>query len=94
MTLAPCGNDCSSCPRFTATASGDPARLAAVAALWHRLGWRELVVSNAEIACRGCPPGTGSDTFYKSPNGSRLDWKNSLVVNVAASHSSPAFSRR
>lgn len=41
MTLTPCGNDCSACPRFTATASGDPALLAAVAELWHRLGWRD-----------------------------------------------------
>jgi hypothetical protein len=54
--LAPCGNDCSACPRFTATASGDPAHLAVVAELWHRLGWRDRVVSKEEISCRGCPP--------------------------------------
>jgi len=54
--LAPCGNDCSACPRQLATASRDPARLAAVAELWHFLGWRDRVVSNEEIACHGCPP--------------------------------------
>jgi len=58
MILAPCGNDCSACPRFSATASGDPDKLAAVAVFWHRLGWRDRVVSNEEIACLGCPPST------------------------------------
>jgi hypothetical protein len=56
MILAPCGNDCSACPRFLATASGDPARLEAVSELWHRLGWRDRVVTNEEISCHGCPP--------------------------------------
>lgn len=28
--------------------------LKAVAELWHKIGWRECVVSNEEIACSGC----------------------------------------
>jgi hypothetical protein len=56
--MACCGNICSDCPRFTATESGDEARLRQAAALWHRVGWREGVVSLGEIACRGCETAT------------------------------------
>ncbi len=53
-----CGNDCAACPRYTATVSGDEAQLHQVAALWHRVGWRDRVVSSDEIACRGCATAT------------------------------------
>jgi len=49
-----CGNDCESCPRYTAAQSGDPERLREVAVLWKSVGWRAQVVSAEEIACRGC----------------------------------------
>jgi hypothetical protein len=53
--ISACGNDCSACPRFTAQ---DRARLVEVAALWHRLGWRDRVLAPEEIACRGCTAAT------------------------------------
>ena len=56
MMLAPCENGCAVGRRYQATLSQDPARLAEVAALWHRLGWRQKVVSAEEIACDGCTP--------------------------------------
>ena len=56
--LACCGNDCQACPRYTATMSEDEARRREVAARWHRVGWRDHVVSPDEIACRGCATAT------------------------------------
>jgi hypothetical protein len=52
--MAPCGDRCDSCPRFIATDRGDRDELARVALLWHRLGWRDTVVSPEEMACGGC----------------------------------------
>jgi hypothetical protein len=52
--IAPCGNACSECPRHIATASEDPEQLAEVAGLWFFLGFRDDIISNDEIACRGC----------------------------------------
>jgi len=46
-----CGDNCTECPRYLASTE---AELAAVAELWHRVGWRDRVVSNEEIACSGC----------------------------------------
>ena len=54
--IAPCGNDCAECPRRLATLSGNALSLAYAANLWFRLGFLDRVASNAEIACRGCPP--------------------------------------
>lgn len=54
MMLAACGNRCDLCPRFTATQSGDPERLRAVAELWQQVGFRDRMVGNDEIACNGC----------------------------------------
>ena len=54
--LTYCGGRCDYCPRYLATQSGDPEQLAEVAELWHRLGWRDRVLSPEEIACRGCTP--------------------------------------
>lgn len=52
--IAVCGNNCRECPRYTATASGDPSELETVAALWHEMGFRDTVVSPDEISCNGC----------------------------------------
>ena len=54
--IAPCGNDCAECPRHLATISGNALSLAYAANLWFRLGFRDGVDSNEEIACQGCPP--------------------------------------
>ncbi|AFM40976.1 hypothetical protein Desaci_2001 [Desulfosporosinus acidiphilus SJ4] len=53
--IAFCGNNCTACPRYTATVSGDILRIKAVAELWYRLGYRDTIVSVDEIMCYGCP---------------------------------------
>jgi hypothetical protein len=52
--ISACGNNCTACPRYLATQSGNPEELEMVAELWYRCGWREKVVVNKEIACKGC----------------------------------------
>jgi hypothetical protein len=54
--ISACGNDCSVCPRYLATQSGNPEELEMVAELWFRLGWRDKLVSVKDIACKGCKP--------------------------------------
>ncbi len=49
--IALCGDNCIECPRYNAHTEEE---LKAVAELWHKVGWRECVVSNEEIACSGC----------------------------------------
>ena len=46
-----CGDDCSICPRFLAETDEE---LKQTAELWHNAGWRDHVLSNEEIKCRGC----------------------------------------
>ncbi len=46
-----CGDNCIWCPRYNAHSE---AELRKVAELWHRVGWRDTVVSNDEIVCEGC----------------------------------------
>lgn len=46
-----CGDNCMECPRYHAHSEEE---LKAVAELWYKVGWRECVVSNEEIACTGC----------------------------------------
>lgn len=46
-----CGDDCLLCPRYTAK---DNVAKAQLAALWHRLGWRETVPTPDEMTCGGC----------------------------------------
>ena len=52
--LGICGDDCSLCPRYTATQSNDINLLRKVAALWYRTGFRDRMVSEEEIICHGC----------------------------------------
>ncbi len=52
--IAACGNDCTHCPRFIASANNDADELMAVAGLWYRCGFRATVVSAEEIKCYGC----------------------------------------
>lgn len=46
-----CGDDCTDCPRYNAHSDEE---LRKAAELWYRVGWRDHVVSNDEIACSGC----------------------------------------
>ena len=46
-----CGDNCIMCPRYNAN---NDKELKAVAELWYRVGWRDTIVSNKEIACTGC----------------------------------------
>ncbi len=46
-----CGDNCIECPRYNAHTDEE---LKAVAELWYRVGWRDSIVSNEEIACTGC----------------------------------------
>lgn len=46
-----CGDNCIACPRYNAHSETE---LRNVAELWYRVGWRDTVVSNEEIACTGC----------------------------------------
>lgn len=46
-----CGDNCLCCPRYLAKT--DEA-LQKAAELWHKVGWRDHVVSNEEIKCTGC----------------------------------------
>ena len=46
-----CGDNCLVCPRYNAKSDEE---LKKVAELWYRVGWRNTVVSNAEISCLGC----------------------------------------
>ncbi|SFC99114.1 DUF3795 domain-containing protein [Clostridium uliginosum] len=50
-TIAACGNNCSVCPRYTAITDKE---LHKVAVLWKSIGYRDVVVSNEEIKCKGC----------------------------------------
>lgn len=52
--LAACGNDCSACPRYTAHPyEKSEEELHRTADLWMKIGYRDHVVSNEEIACTG-----------------------------------------
>ncbi len=51
-----CGASCSECPRFLATQSGDRAQLAALAALWVKIGIREELLDSEALGCHGCKP--------------------------------------
>ncbi|MBQ9943783.1 MAG: DUF3795 domain-containing protein [Clostridia bacterium] len=46
-----CGDDCAVCPRYLAQTDDE---LHQTAVFWHQVGWRDRVVSNEEIRCRGC----------------------------------------
>ena len=56
--IAACGNDCAACPRYTVPPyEKTDEELRHTAELWMKIGYRDHVVSNAEIACSGCRPG-------------------------------------
>ena len=53
--LAACGNDCSVCPRYVKHPfEKTEEQLRHTAELWFKIGYRDHVVTNEEIACTGC----------------------------------------
>lgn len=53
--IAACGNDCSACPRYVKHPyEKTEQELQRTAELWMKIGYRDHVVSNEEIACTGC----------------------------------------
>ena len=55
--IAACGNDCAACPRYTAhPCEKTETELRQTAELWMKIGYRDRIVSNEEIACTGCSP--------------------------------------
>ena len=55
--IAACGNDCAACPRYTAYPyEKTEEELRHTAELWMKIGYRDHVVTNEEIACSGCKP--------------------------------------
>ena len=55
--IAACGNNCAICPRYTASPyEKTDEELRHTAELWMRIGYRDRIVSNEEISCRGCTP--------------------------------------
>ncbi|MBE5806811.1 MAG: GNAT family N-acetyltransferase [Clostridiales bacterium] len=55
--IAACGNDCAACPRYTLQPyEKTEEQLRRTAELWMKIGYRDHVVSNEEIACTGCKP--------------------------------------
>lgn len=53
--IAACGNDCSACPRHLPKSEDE---LKHTAELWMKIGYRDHVVTNEEISCTGCKPGS------------------------------------
>ena len=51
--IAPCGNDCSICPKYTAKTSDE---LQKAAELWYRIGWSDKITSPEKTKCSGCSP--------------------------------------
>lgn len=49
--IAACGNDCSVCPRRMPKTDSE---LCKTAELWHRIEYRDKVVTNEEVRCFGC----------------------------------------
>ena len=55
--IAACGNDCAACPRYIAHPyEKTDEELHHTAELWMRIGYRDHVMTNEEIACHGCKP--------------------------------------
>ena len=55
--IAACGNDCASCPRYVKHPyEKTEEELRHTAELWMKIGYRDRIVTNEEIACTGCKP--------------------------------------
>ena len=49
--IAPCGNDCNICPKYTTKSSEE---LQKAAKLWYRIGWSDKITSPEKTKCSGC----------------------------------------
>jgi hypothetical protein len=49
-----CGDDCSVCPRFKATAANDKKALDRIKDLWVLFGWRAPDITADALKCSGC----------------------------------------
>lgn len=54
LKISVCGDICSDCPRYIATATNDIQELEKIAELWYRLGLRDKILSPEELKCTGC----------------------------------------
>ena len=55
--ISACGNDCAACPRYAAHPyEKTDEELRHTAELWMKIGYRDHLVTNEEIACSGCKP--------------------------------------
>lgn len=54
--IAMCGDNCTYCPRYVATESGEHTALEKVKELWVRLGLRDPDSPVEDMACHGCMP--------------------------------------
>ncbi len=55
MIIAACGNNCAACPRYTEHPfEKTDDKLRHTAELWMKIGYRDHIVTNEEIACNGC----------------------------------------
>lgn len=51
--IAACGNNCTICPRHLPKTEEE---LRKTAELWHKIGYRDKIVTTDEIKCTGCTP--------------------------------------
>jgi hypothetical protein len=72
--ISPCGNNCSTCPRYVATQENDKEKLQQIAELWFRIGFRETIVSADEMKCNGCS--SDSNCKFKINNCTHRDNRN------------------
>ena len=49
--IAPCGDNCSACPRYMTKSEKE---LRQAAELWQRLGWTATILSPEKARCNGC----------------------------------------
>ena len=49
--IAPCGDNCSACPRYMTNTEKE---LHWAAELWYKLGWTDTILSPEKIKCNGC----------------------------------------
>jgi hypothetical protein len=54
QTMAPCGNNCTECPRYIATRNSDTATLKQLAQIWHQCGLNQSIQSVEDMKCTGC----------------------------------------
>ena len=55
--IAACGNNCTACPRYNVhPCEKTETELHHTAELWMKIGYRDHIVFNEEIACTGCSP--------------------------------------